>query len=147
MLMTREADVSVDNGRRVLLLRKLNPDLLVSIHVNSSGSASVQGTSTYYRYVAFRPLSVALYEQMRQTGLKGFGNVGSFNFGLNGPTEFPNALVETAFVSNPDDEKRLTDPAFRQQMAESMVRGLSDFLKGTRAKGPKGWLLGRPAEQ
>ncbi|MCC2545552.1 N-acetylmuramoyl-L-alanine amidase [Hymenobacter sp. BT175] len=147
VLMTRETDVSVDNGRRVLLLRKLNPDLLVSIHVNSSGSASVQGTSTYYRYVAFRPLSVALYEQMRQTGLKGFGNVGSFNFGLNGPTEFPNALVETAFVSNSEDEKRLADPAFQQQMAERITRGLADFLKGTRAKGPKGWLLGRPAEQ
>ncbi len=147
VLMTRETDATVDNGDRVLLLRRLNPDLLISIHVNSSGSATAHGTSTYYRYVAFRPLSVALYEQMRGTGLAGFGNVGGFNFGLNGPTEYPNALVETAFVSNPEDEKRLTDPQFQQRMAEAMRRGLEVFLKRSRARGPRGWLLHEPAAE
>ncbi|MET4105806.1 N-acetylmuramoyl-L-alanine amidase [Hymenobacter sp. UYP22] len=147
VLMTRTTDATVDNGDRVLLLRRLNPDVLVSIHVNSAGSASAHGTSTFYRYVAFRPLSVALYEQMRGTGLAGFGNVGSFNFGLNGPTEYPNALVETAFVSNPEDEKRLTDPQFQQRMAEAMKRGLEQFLKGTRAPGLRGWLGQEPATE
>ncbi|GGG38372.1 hypothetical protein GCM10011378_13330 [Hymenobacter glacieicola] len=147
VLMTRETDATVDNGERVLLLRRLNPDVLVSIHVNSSGSAAAQGTSTYYRYVAFRPLSVALYEQMRATGLAGFGNVGSFNFGLNGPTEYPNALVETAFVSNPADEKRLTDPQFQQRMATAMKQGLEEFLRACRAPGPRGWLLGQSATE
>jgi N-acetylmuramoyl-L-alanine amidase len=146
VLMTRETDATVDNGDRVLLLRRQRPDLLVSIHVNSSGSATVRGTSTYYRYVAFRPLSVALYEQMRATGLPGFGNVGSFNFGLNGPTEYPNALVETAFVSNPEEEKLLTSPTFQRRMATGMRVGIEQFLKHSRAKGLKGWLLGHPAE-
>ncbi|UPL48881.1 N-acetylmuramoyl-L-alanine amidase [Hymenobacter sublimis] len=147
VLMTRKTDATVDNGDRVLLLRRLNPDVLVSIHVNSSGSAAAQGTSTYYRYVAFRPLSVALYEQMRATGLAGFGNVGGFNFGLNGPTEYPNALVETAFVSNPEDEKRLTDPQFQQRMAQAMKQGLTEFLRRCRARGPRGWLLGQSATE
>ncbi|MDU0369864.1 N-acetylmuramoyl-L-alanine amidase [Hymenobacter endophyticus] len=147
VLMTRTTDATVDNGDRVLLLRRLNPDVLVSIHVNSAGSTSAHGTSTFYRYVAFRPLSVALYEQMRSTGLAGFGNVGSFNFGLNGPTEYPNALVETAFISNPEDEKRLTDPQFQQRMAEAMKRGLEQFLKGTRAPGLRGWLGQEPATE
>ncbi|SHI38048.1 N-acetylmuramoyl-L-alanine amidase [Hymenobacter daecheongensis DSM 21074] len=145
VLMTRETDATVDNGYRVLLLRQLRPDLLISLHANSSANPAVQGTSTFYRYVAFRPLAWALYEQMRSTGLKGFGNVGSFNFGLNGPTEYPNALVETAFVSNAEDEKRLTDPQFQQQLAERLRAGLEDFLKATRAKGPRGWLLHEPA--
>ncbi|MCA8833240.1 N-acetylmuramoyl-L-alanine amidase [Hymenobacter pini] len=145
VLMTRTTDATVDNGDRVLQLRRRNPDVLVSIHVNSAGSPATHGTSTFYRYVAFRPLSVALYEQMRGTGLAGFGNVGSFNFGLNGPTEYPNALVETAFVSNPEDEKRLIDPQFQQRMAEAMRQGLAEFLKRTRAKGPRGWLLKQPA--
>ncbi|MCB2378471.1 N-acetylmuramoyl-L-alanine amidase [Hymenobacter sp. BT635] len=145
VLMTRETDVTVENGSRVLLMRQLNPDLLLSIHVNSSGSATVQGTSTYYRYVAYRPLALAIYNEVRKTGLKGFGNVGSFNFNLNGATEYPNALIETAFVSNPEDEKRLTDPAFQQQLAERIKDGVEEFLKSTRAKGPRGWLLREPA--
>ncbi len=147
VLMTRAADVSVDNGDRILGLRQANPDLLVSIHVNSSSNKTARGTSTYYRYVAFRPLSTALYTEMLATGLPGFGNVGNFNFGLNGPTEYPNALVETAFVSNPDDERLLTSPDFQQQMAERMVRGLKSFLKVSRQPGLRGWLGRKPAEQ
>ncbi|OUJ76345.1 hypothetical protein BXP70_01880 [Hymenobacter crusticola] len=147
VVMTRETETTVDNGDRVLRLRQLNPDLLVSIHVNSTGSPSVQGTSTYYRYLAFRPLSVALYEAMRRTGLKGFGNVGSFNFGLNGPTEYPNALVETAFISNAEDEKRLIDPQFQQQVAEQLTKGVEEFLRRTRQRGIRGWLSKKAAEQ
>ncbi|UOQ66364.1 N-acetylmuramoyl-L-alanine amidase [Hymenobacter volaticus] len=145
VVMTREADISAEISDRVTLLRQPRPALLVSIHVNSAGNTTVQGTSAFYRYVAFRPLAAALYKQMQGTGLAGWGLVGNFNFGLNGPTEYPNALVETAFVSNPADEQRLTNPAFQQQMAQAMTRGLKVFLKQTRAKGPKGWLLKQAA--
>ena len=147
VVMTREADVSAEISDRVTLLRQRRPTLLVSIHVNSAANTTVQGTSAFYRYVAFRPLAAALYEQMQGTGLAGWGLVGNFNFGLNGPTEYPNALVETAFVSNPADERRLTDPAFQQQMAQAITRGLKVFLKQSRAKGPRGWLLKRPATE
>jgi N-acetylmuramoyl-L-alanine amidase len=134
VLMTREADVSVGNELRVRRLRKLMPQLMVSVHVNSAGSKETNGTATFYRYVAFRPLSQAIYAEMLQTGLAPWGNVGAFNFGLNGPTEFPNALVETAFVSNPEDEKRLVDPAFQQQIAERITAGIRQFVEGTRAR-------------
>ncbi|QNE41446.1 N-acetylmuramoyl-L-alanine amidase [Hymenobacter sp. NBH84] len=147
VVMTRTDDASLEISDRVRQLRRARPNLLVSIHVNSSGNTATQGTSTYYRYVAFRPLSEALYGQMRRTGLRGAGNVGSFNFGLNGPTEYPNALVETAFVSNPEDERRLIDPKFQQGMAVRMAAGVQEFVRGTRAKGLKGWLFGKPAVQ
>ena len=145
VVMTREADVSAEISDRVTLLRQRRPTLLVSIHVNSASNTTVQGTSAFYRYVAFRPLAAALYKQMQGTGLAGWGLVGNFNFGLNGPTEYPNALVETAFVSNPADEQRLNNPAFQQQMAQAMTRGVKLFLKQTRAKGPRGWLLKQAA--
>ncbi|WP_188811705.1 N-acetylmuramoyl-L-alanine amidase [Hymenobacter cavernae] len=147
VVMTRETEKTVENSDRILRLRQLNPNLLVSIHVNSTGNATTQGTSTYYRYLAFRPLSVALYEAMRRTGLKGFGNVGSFNFGLNGPTEYPNALVETAFISNAEDEKRLIDPRFQQQIAEQLTKGIEEFLRRTRRRGIGGWLSAKAQEQ
>ncbi|WP_345227040.1 N-acetylmuramoyl-L-alanine amidase [Hymenobacter koreensis] len=147
VLMTRDADVSLGNDVRILRLRQALPHLLVSLHVNSAGSAEAKGTATFYRYVAFRPLSTALYNEMLKTGLNGWGNVGAFNFGLNGPTEFPNALVETAFVSNPDDEKRLVNPAFQQQIAERIIEGLKQFLKSTRRPGLRGWLSKEAAEQ
>ncbi|RNI33261.1 N-acetylmuramoyl-L-alanine amidase [Rufibacter immobilis] len=134
VVMTRETDVTVDNLERVRILREAQPDLLVSVHVNSAGRPEVQGTSTYYRHVAFRPLSQALYEEVLKLGLKEFGNIGGFNFALNAPTEFPNALVETAFSSNPEDEQRLINPHFQQDMAKQIRKGVQRFLKETRKR-------------
>ncbi len=134
VVMTREEDVTVDNSVRVKKLRESQPDLLVSVHVNSAGRAEVQGTSTYYRHVAFRPLSQALYEEVLELGLKEFGNIGGFNFALNAPTEFPNALVETAFSSNPEDEQKLINPEFQEDMAEQIRKGLERFLRETKRR-------------
>jgi N-acetylmuramoyl-L-alanine amidase len=66
---------------------------------------------------------------MLQTGLGEFANVGSFNFTLNGPTDYPNCLVEVAFLSNKEDEKKILDPAFRIQVAKRIEEGIEDFLK------------------
>jgi N-acetylmuramoyl-L-alanine amidase len=63
-----------------------------------------------------------------KTGLDTLGNVGSFNFALLGPTELPTALVETAFISNPEDEMKLLDDDFRKELAGRIVEGISDFL-------------------
>ncbi|HLI91976.1 MAG TPA: N-acetylmuramoyl-L-alanine amidase, partial [Puia sp.] len=87
------------------------------------------GTSTYYRYLGFRPLSEAILGRMLTLGLKEFGNVGGFNFSLSGPTEYPNALVEVAFLSNREDEKRIMRPAFRKAVAQKIYLGIVDWLK------------------
>jgi len=106
--------------------------ILVSVHCNSTGEqadpVSVQGTSIYYRYVGFKPLANIMYDKMLELGLKQFGVVGSFNFALNAPTQLPNVLVETAFLSHPEDEILLIDETFRQRIALQVVKGLEEFL-------------------
>jgi N-acetylmuramoyl-L-alanine amidase len=67
---------------------------------------------------------------MLQLGLKEYGNIGAFNFMLNSPTEYPNALVETLFLSNPAEEELILDPVFQQKMADKIVAGVKDFLVG-----------------
>jgi N-acetylmuramoyl-L-alanine amidase len=130
VIMTRTTDASKDMIQRTSLLRMADPDLLVSVHLNSAADPiHVSGTSTYYRYIGFRPLSVAILRHMLGLGLQEYGNVGRFNFSLNGPTEYPNALVETLFLSNPEDEMKALDPGFQQQIAQAIVAGIRDFLK------------------
>jgi N-acetylmuramoyl-L-alanine amidase len=107
-------------------------DLLVSIHANSIGFTTnpedTKGTATFYKHLCFRPLSMCIVKQVMQSGLSLFGNVGSFNFTLNAPTELPNVLVETAFISNPEDEMKLLDDEFRHTLAKRIVDGIQDFL-------------------
>jgi len=129
VFMTREKDTSLSMIERIQMLRQEEPDFLVSIHLNSSDKDSIQGVSTYYRYIGFRPLSQFILKRMKELGLKEFGNVGGFNFSLNGPTDYPNALVEVAFLSNKEDEKRILDAKFRKQVAAKILAGIKDWLK------------------
>lgn len=131
VIMTRETEQFFDNKERILFYRDTLPDLLLSIHLNSSADPiHIQGTSTFYRYIGFRPLSNAIYKRMLELGLQEYGNNGSFNFMLNSPTEYPNALIETLFLSNPEEEMKMLDESFQQKMAEKIVEGVKDFLEG-----------------
>ncbi|MFC3200116.1 N-acetylmuramoyl-L-alanine amidase [Parapedobacter deserti] len=129
VIMTRRDDRLVGNTNRLAMLREADPDILVSIHCNASRNPLVQGTSTYYRHQAYRPLSQYIHSEMLKLDMEDFGNVGGFNFILNAPTEFPSALVEVAFLSNPADEERLLDTGFQEAVAKSIVAGLRRFVR------------------
>lgn len=126
--MTRETDITLGMNERWLMVKDQSPDILISIHLNSSVKDSIQGVSTYYRYPGFRPMTQYILNRMLETGLKEFGNIGSFNFALNGPTDYPNCLVEVAFLSNKEDEQRILDPVFHKEVAQKIVAGIKDWL-------------------
>ena len=133
VVLTRtENDVPAMSERIDKIIRS-NARLLVSIHCNSAGDASdpiaLRGVSTYYRSMGFKPLADIMYDKMLAIGLKPFGEVGSFNFTLNSLTQLPNVLVETAFLSNPEDEMLLLDDGFRKKVAEQIVKGLEEFVR------------------
>ena len=133
VIMTRTTEKFVDNKERILFYRDSMPDLLISIHLNSSADPlRTSGTSTFYRYIGFKNLNNAIYKRMLELPLKEYGNNSSFNFMLNSPIEYPNALVETLFLSNPEDEMKILDEGFQQQIAEKIVQGIQDFLDGSK---------------
>jgi N-acetylmuramoyl-L-alanine amidase len=42
--------------------------------------------------------------------------------------DIPSILVETAFISNPDEEKRLNDDAYQEKIAEAILRGIKRYF-------------------
>lgn len=134
VVMTRVNDTTVSMYDRLMFLEQQNPDMLISVHLNSSSKDSINGVSTYYRYIGFRPLSQYILKSMLRTGLNEFGNIGSFNFALSGPTEYINCLVEVAFLTNKADEAKVLDPHFRKQTATEIIRGIEDFLQSVKDK-------------
>lgn len=129
VFMTREKDTTLSMPERIAMLQQEEPDFLVSIHLNSSSKDSIRGTSTYYRYTGFRPLSHYILKELLNLGLAEFGNIGSFNFALSGPVEYPNCLVEVAFLSNKEDEQLILDPAFHKAVARQIVAGIKAWLR------------------
>jgi N-acetylmuramoyl-L-alanine amidase len=129
IIMTRNSDSSFENKDRILWLQAQLPHVLISLHLNSSGSPLISGTSTYYKHIGFRPLTQSILNRMLELGLNEFGNIGNFNFALSQPTEFPNCLVEIAFLSNLDDEQKIINPNFQKDVAKKIHAGLQDWIK------------------
>jgi N-acetylmuramoyl-L-alanine amidase len=132
VIMTRTSDTNINNVDRVLMLQEAMPDFLISLHLNSSANASVKGASTYYKHIGFRSLTTSILNRILQLNLNEFGNVGNFNFTLNAPTDFPNSLVEIAFLSNVEDEKKILNPRFHKAVVKKIYRGIRDWLKSVR---------------
>ena len=137
IIMTRTKDTSLDMRERISFLQQQNPDILISLHLNSSENPSISGVSTYYKHIGFRSLSQAIVKRMTELELDEFGNVGNFNFALNAPTDFVNALVEIAFLSNVNDERKILDKDFQKQVAYQIYTGLKDWLRTIKKDNPK----------
>jgi len=129
VVMTRTTDTSFGNTDRLLWLQQQQPDILISLHLNSSDDTSVNGSSTYYKPIGYRSFSQYILKAMLAGGMNEYGNVGNFNFLLNAPTDFPNTLLEIAFLSNPRDEKKILNPLFHKKAAAQIFKGISDWLK------------------
>jgi N-acetylmuramoyl-L-alanine amidase len=69
-------------------------------------------------------------------GLKNVGkthkrNVQQAGFMVLKSPDVPSILVETAFISNPTEEKRLRDPGHQQRLAEAIMLGIRDYFRTT----------------
>ncbi|HET9463148.1 MAG TPA: N-acetylmuramoyl-L-alanine amidase [Thiobacillus sp.] len=42
--------------------------------------------------------------------------------------DIPSILIETAFISNPEEERRLNDPAYQDQLADAIVSGVRSYF-------------------
>jgi len=56
------------------------------------------------------------------------GRVEQAGFAVLKAPDIPSILVETAFISNPDEEKRLNDQAYQEKIARAILRGVKRYL-------------------
>jgi N-acetylmuramoyl-L-alanine amidase len=63
-------------------------------------------------------------------------NVEQASFAVLKAPDIPSALIETAFISNPEEERRLNDDAYQEKLAEAIVRGVKQYFI-THPVGPK----------
>jgi N-acetylmuramoyl-L-alanine amidase len=63
----------------------------------------------------------------RYKGVKDLGTKEALFYVLLG-TKMPAILVETSFLSNPEDEKRLASKEYQGEVAQAIADGVQDFL-------------------
>jgi len=129
VIMTRQADIDLDLEPRVQIAQRANATIFVSIHANaiSLSRPDVNGLETYY-YESGKALAQAIHQQVLQdTGVPD-RRVRQARFYVLRQTSMPSVLVETGFITGQTDVVRLSNPAFRTQMAEAIARGILQYL-------------------
>ncbi|MBM7855452.1 N-acetylmuramoyl-L-alanine amidase [Desulfohalotomaculum tongense] len=139
--MSRVNDATVGLYQRTEMANKINADIFISIHSNANSNPEIRGTSVYFYAPSHR---AELHEQLAdrrrlardiQTELvqqlkipdKG---VRQDNLAVLRTSAMPSVLVETAYLSNPEEERMLQDSSFRQKAAEAIARGINAYFAG-----------------
>jgi len=89
-------------------------------------------------------------EEVANNVLRGLARIGNLhkrevqraNFVVLRSPDVPSMLVETAFISNPTEEKRLNDPKHREKLADALVEGIRDYFATTPPPGT--WFAANP---
>ncbi|MFA5914958.1 MAG: N-acetylmuramoyl-L-alanine amidase [Burkholderiales bacterium] len=56
------------------------------------------------------------------------GRVEQAGFAVLKAPDIPSILVETAFISNPDEERKLNDEAYQEKMAQAIFKGIKRYF-------------------
>lgn len=137
--MTRSTDTEVlpggglreDLKARVDFANAWPADLFISVHANAAENTSATGTETFHaRQASDRSKALAKLVQdamIAEVGLKNRG-VKASDFYVIRNTTMPGILVETGFLSNAQEEKKLADPGVQRQFATAIANGVKSYL-------------------
>jgi N-acetylmuramoyl-L-alanine amidase len=120
-----------DMARRGAILCSDGADCTVSIHMNKFSDRSVKGPMCYFQAGAEdgKALARCVIDALcaaigREPRLANPGN----NYVTRLPA-VPSVLIECGFLSNPEDERNLQDPAYQQLIADGIADGIMTFLQ------------------
>ncbi|MEG4281649.1 N-acetylmuramoyl-L-alanine amidase [Microcoleus sp. A006_D1] len=129
-VMTRTDDSEIDLEPRVSLAARVNATLFVSIHANAINMSrpDISGIETYY-FDSGQDLARVIHASI----LDGTGatdrRVRQARFYVLRKSSMPSVLLEVGFVTGAEDAAKLSDPAYRSQMAASIARGILLYLQ------------------
>lgn len=124
--LSREGDYFIDLSPRAEMANSWGADIYVSIHCNSSTPAA-RGTETFSFPGSSRGAELARRMQTALTQTLGTEDRGvkTANFAVLRRSAMPAVLVELAFLTNPAEEKLLSDPAVHKKCAAALYTALT----------------------
>lgn len=128
VIMSRTSDVYVSIADRANNANNVNPNLFISIHINSAGATSALGIETFYTKSIDKPLADAL--QNKLVSYTGAVNRGSKwdEYYVTKNTNMPASLVELGFLSNVNEANNLKNTGYQTKLVNAMLDGTLYYL-------------------
>lgn len=126
-----------DNGAtsaaaKWLAQKENNADLIGGIKVNTTDRylahtlLDLTQTATINDSLKFGKLVLAEIKNINRLHKE---RVEQASFAVLKSPDIPSILVETAFISNPEEERKLVNPAYQHEMAEMLFNGIKRYLE------------------
>ncbi|AEM78157.1 N-acetylmuramoyl-L-alanine amidase [Thermoanaerobacter wiegelii] len=135
--MSRDSDVFIDLVTRSQEANNAGADVFISIHTNAFGTPTPKGTEIWYYPNGYKgdtrdnkTFAQIIHDNLMKEintvdrGLKEGPNLSVLN-----KTKMPAILIETAFITNPDDAALLQDDAFQWKVAQGIYNGIVEYFK------------------
>ncbi len=136
VMMLRETDEFLEKEERAELANSYQADAYVSIHQNTyeGKDKSIGGIETWYDGGDGTRDSKTLAECVHREALRSAGAVERSLIDSDGlyvlsKTLMPACLIETGFLSNPEECRRLSDPAYQEKLAEGIANGIMEYFR------------------
>lgn len=140
VIMTREShDVNITNSERAIFANENNADLVIRIHADGSNNPETSGMSlqipakngTYTKkiYKESNRCAAIMSSYFKNDGFK-FNNIyeRSDLTGFNW-SEVPAVLVEMGFMSNAEEDQKLSQKGYQQKMMKSLANATQAYFK------------------
>ncbi|MFZ9405602.1 MAG: N-acetylmuramoyl-L-alanine amidase [Burkholderiaceae bacterium] len=82
-----------------------------------------------------RHLGTVMLSELRQVGALHKAAVEQAGFAVLRSPDMPSVLVETAFISNPEEERKLRDPVEQGRIADALARGIVAYVRRLALRG------------
>ena len=127
--ITRTEDIYLGLQERCDFTETENPEIFVSIHVNSAVATEPFGIETHYYHEPSKELAEVIQKHLiKNIDSKDRGIIKSKFYVIN-HTEVPAVLVETGFISNPDERAELITEKRKDATAKAIAEGIIEYLK------------------
>ena len=119
-------------GARALAKNQNDADLIGGVHLgghdDSMKRTLMDLTQTGTIDYSLR-LGNSVLKQLGSVNTLHKGRVEQASFAVLTAYDVPSILVETAFISNPEEEKRLGSKAYQDKLARAILEGIKDYLQ------------------
>ena len=133
VITVREKDTYYTLNERVALIREIKPDLSISIHGNAMGITSdyslSSGFLTFYSYNNIQDAAGVINTSVNTTMGYPKRTIRKANLSLTRLTACPAVLLETAFLTHPEDYEYLLKSSNREKLADAIAKGAKEYLE------------------
>jgi N-acetylmuramoyl-L-alanine amidase len=128
VVMTRDSDEFISLQRRVEITNTQNPDIFVSIHVNSSERPIVTGVETHWFTNPSREFAQMVHKNLSATITTPDRGIFQSMFYVIHHSLMPAILVEIGFISNDKEKDQMLTPQRQDDTARSISNGIILYL-------------------